>query len=111
MPIQASSDLKLKAVKYYYKVNNYSKVCDIFECSERSLKRWIERYEKYNTVDRIPRKEGSYKIKKEHIKFIKETIKNNNDIHIKVLFLLLKNKFPDLDISRQYIHDIIRDNN
>jgi transposase len=46
MPTQASSDLKLKAVKYYYKVNNYSKVCDIFECSERSLKRWIERYEK-----------------------------------------------------------------
>jgi hypothetical protein len=32
MPTQASSDLKLKAVKYYYKVNNYSKVCDIFEC-------------------------------------------------------------------------------
>ena len=56
MPTQASSDLKLKAVKYYYKVNNYSKVCDIFECSERSLKRWIERYEKYNTVDRIKEK-------------------------------------------------------
>ena len=111
MSKQFSSDLKLKAVKYYYKVSNYSKVCDIFQCSERSLKRWIERYEKYNTVDRIPRKEGSYKIKKEHIKFIKETIKNNNDIHIKVLFLLLKNKFPDLNISRQYIHDIIRDNN
>ena len=111
MPTQASSDLKLKAVKYYYKVNNYSKVCDIFECSERSLKRWIERYEKYDTVDRIPRKKGSYKIKKEHIKFIKETIKNNNDIHIKILFLLLKNKFPNLDISRQYIHDILRDNN
>ena len=111
MSKQFSSDLKLKAVKYYYKVNNYSKVCDIFECSERSLKRWIERYEKYNTVDRIQRKEGSYKIKKEHIKFLKETIKNNNDIHIKVLFVLLKNKFPYLDISRQYIHDIIRDNN
>ena len=59
MSKQFSSDLKLKAVKYYYKVNNYSKVCDIFECSERSLKRWIERYEKYNTVDRIQRKEGS----------------------------------------------------
>ena len=34
MTKQASSDLKLKAVKYFYKVNNYSKVCDIFECSE-----------------------------------------------------------------------------
>ena len=72
MTKQFTPDLKLKAVNYYHKINNYVKVCEVFECSERSLKRWIERYEKYNTVDRIPRKEGSYKIKKEHIKFIKE---------------------------------------
>ena len=39
MSKQFSSDLKLKAVKYYYKVNNYAEVCKIFECSERSLKR------------------------------------------------------------------------
>jgi hypothetical protein len=39
---QASSDLKIKAIKYYYKVNNYSLVCKIFECNERSLKRWIK---------------------------------------------------------------------
>ena len=38
---QSSTDLKLKAVKYYRKVNNYAKVCKIFECSERSLKRWV----------------------------------------------------------------------
>ena len=111
MSKQFSSDLKLKAVKYYYKVNNYAEVCKIFECSERSLKRWIERYDKYKTVDRKPRQQGSYKINKNHIKFIKETLKKNNDIHIKVLYLLFKNKFPDLDISRQYIHDLIRDNN
>lgn len=48
---QASSDLKMKAVKYYYKINNYSEVCRVFECSERSLKRWIYRYEKYKNVD------------------------------------------------------------
>lgn len=41
---QSSTDLKLKAVKYYKQVNNYTKVCNIFECSERSLKRWVERY-------------------------------------------------------------------
>ena len=108
---QFSSDLKMKAVKYYHKVDNYSKVCKIFECSERSLKRWVEKYEINKTLERKKRDEGSYKIKKEHIQFIKETLKNNNDIHIKVLYELLKNKFTDLDISRQYIHDIIRDNN
>jgi transposase-like protein len=46
MTTQASSDLKLKAIKHYHKVNNYAEVCKIFECSERSLKRWVERYEK-----------------------------------------------------------------
>jgi transposase len=72
---QASSDLKIKAIKYYYKVNNYSLVCKIFECSERSLKRWIERYKQNKSVERKSRKLGSYKIKKEHIKFIKDTLK------------------------------------
>ena len=108
---QFSSDLKLKAIKYYNKINNYAEVCRIFECSERSLKRWVERYEKYKTVDRKERKLGSYKVTKEHVKFIKEQLKKNNDIHIKILYEVIKNKFPDFDITRQYLHDIIRDNN
>ena len=63
---QASSDLKIKAIKYYYKINNYSNVCKVFECSKRSLKRWIERYEKNKSVERKSRKLSSYKIKKEN---------------------------------------------
>ena len=49
---QFSSDLKMKAVKYYHKVDNYSKVCKIFECSERSLKRWVDKYEINKTLER-----------------------------------------------------------
>jgi len=30
---QASSDLKIKAIKYYYKINNYSTVCKIINIS------------------------------------------------------------------------------
>jgi transposase len=51
-----TSDLKLKAVKYYIRIKNYSEVCDIFECSERSLKRWVERYNKTGNIERKPRK-------------------------------------------------------
>ncbi len=36
--IQASSDLKLKAVKYYNLIKNYVKTCEIFECSDVGLK-------------------------------------------------------------------------
>ena len=108
---QSSTDLKLKAVKYYKQVNNYTKVCNIFECSERSLKRWVERYNQNENVDRKNRKQGSYKVKKEHIKFIKDTLKKNNIIHMKHLHQLIINKYPTLKISRQYLSDIIRDNN
>ena len=47
MPKHHTEDYKLIAVKYYLKNNTtYKNVCDIFMCSERSLKRWIIRYEK-----------------------------------------------------------------
>ena len=38
------NNLKLKAVKYYKKINNFVSVCKIFECSERSLKKCVEKY-------------------------------------------------------------------
>ena len=42
MDKQFIPDLKLKAVNYYHKIHNYVKVCEIFECSERSLKIMIK---------------------------------------------------------------------
>ena len=53
-----SSDLKLKAIKYYNKIKNYVQTCKIFECSERSLKRWVERYN-ITSIIRKNREEGS----------------------------------------------------
>ena len=111
MTKQFTPDLKLKAVNYYNKINNYVKVCEVFECSERSLKRWVERYDKNKNVNRKTRKLGSYKLEKQHIQFIKETLRKNSDIQMNFLQELLKNKFPKLHISRQYLSDIIRDNN
>ena len=48
-----SEDYKITAVKYYLENNtNYTKTCDIFKCSERSLKRWIERYKELDQRER-----------------------------------------------------------
>ena len=33
--------------------------CEIFECSERSLKRWVERYNNTGDIIRKDREEGS----------------------------------------------------
>ena len=98
-------DLKLKAVNYYNKIKNYVKVCEIFECSERSLKRWVENYDKNKNVDRKTRKLGSYKLEKQHIQFIKETLRKHTDIQMNFLLELLKSKFPKLDISTIFIQN------
>ncbi len=46
-----SEDYKITAVKYYLENNtNYTKTCEIFKCSERSLKRWINRYIEYEEI-------------------------------------------------------------
>lgn len=38
-------DLKITAVRYYLNNNvSYAETCRIFDCPEKSLKRWIERY-------------------------------------------------------------------
>ena len=108
---QFSSDLKLKAVNYYNKIKNFKKVCDIFECYHRSLKRWVLKYSKIKDLDRKEREKGSYKIKQIHIDFIKDELRNNNDIHMQLLHQKLHNKFTDLSICRQYLSNIIRDNN
>lgn len=108
---QFSEDLKLKAVNYYNQINNYVQTCEIFGCSERSLKRWVDRFNETGNVERKEREEGSYKLTKEHIKFIKLTIKENNNIHMSELHKKIKDKFKDIDISRQYLSNILRDNN
>lgn len=108
---QFSEDLKLKAVNYYNQINNYVQTCEIFGCSERSLKWWVDRFNETGTIERKEREQGAYKLTKDHIKFIKSTIKENNNIHMSELHKKVKDKFKDLDISRQYLFDILRDNN
>ena len=81
-----SEDYKITAVKYYLENNtNYTKTCNIFECSERSLKRWIERYNNENSIKRHSRKSTSYKITKEHVKYMIDKLKENEQITMEEL--------------------------
>lgn len=98
MSRHVSDDLKLNAINYYYQIKNYSTVCNIFDCSERSLKRWIERYETTGNIHRKNRETTAYKIKYDHINFIKDMIKNNPTMRMIDLHGKLALKFPDLKI-------------
>ena len=106
-----SEDYKLSAVKYFLKnKDTQENICKIFKCSVISLLRWTKRYEEENEIKRHNRKPISYKIKKEHIKFILEELKNNKTITLHDLLTKLKTKFNKLNISLMHLYRIVKEN-
>ena len=47
MPHHKSEDYKISAVKYYLKTKHQTNTCEIFECSQRSLMRWVDKPNKF----------------------------------------------------------------
>ena len=98
-----SEDYKISAVKYYLKCNNYTKTCEIFDCSERSLKRWTERYQTNNNIKRQNKEAISYKIKNKHIKYVLDLLEENKHLSMEYLVKTLKDKFDDFNITPQHL--------
>ena len=107
-----SEDFKIAAVEYYLKSKKTKKeICKIFSCSQKSLKRWTNRYLYDKTIKRHNRKSISYKVKKEHVKFILEEIRKDKTITTEDLLVKFKEKFKDIELSRRHITNLIKDNN
>ena len=69
MPSHKSEDYKITAVKNFLEnKSSYVNTCKIFKCSERSLKRWIEKYKTQYNITRTNRPAISYKITQEQVK-------------------------------------------
>jgi transposase len=76
MPSHKSEDYKITAVKYHLENDGlYVNTCKIFKCSERSLKRWIDKYNNQNNITRNNRPAVSYKITQEQVKYALQLLK------------------------------------
>jgi transposase len=105
-----SEDYKLSAVNYYTKSHNQMHTCKIFNCNERSLMRWVNKYNHSNNITRKKRKSVSYKINQEHIAFIKKEIFKNKTITMQDLTAQIYNKFR-VQFSRSHIASVVKDLN
>ena len=112
MPTHKSEDYKLSAVEYFLTTDTTQEdVCKIFKCSVRSLLRWVDRFKEEKEIKRHNRKPVAYKVKKEHVKFILEELKNNKTITLEEILTKLKTKYKDVDLSLMHVHRIVKDNN
>ena len=107
-----TEDYKLSAVNYYIKNKvSMDKVCEIFDCKKQSLSRWVVRYEKDKSIKRYSRKDLSYKITKEQVKYAITLLKKNQQITMTELVKLVKKKYKDFDITSQHLGKVLKDNN
>ena len=107
-----TEDYKISAVKYYLKNNDsFSKTCKVFDCKKSSLQRWVERYKETKNLTRRNRKSLSYKVKKEQVKTALDMLNKNEQLTMDELLFDMKNKYNELDITRQHLGRIIRANN
>lgn len=107
-----SDDYKISAVNYYLKnKDNIRKTCKIFDCSKSSLQRWIQKYKTSKNLTRKNRNPVSYKINKEQVKTVLNTIDKNEQITMNELLFSMKQKYNNLDITSQHLGSIVRANN
>jgi transposase-like protein len=107
-----SDDYKITAVKYYLKDDvSMDEVCEIFNCKKTSLHRWIDRYEKEQSVKIRKRKPISYKITKQQVEYAIKVLKENEQLTMEELVKEVKKKYPTFDITPQHLGKVIRDNN
>jgi transposase len=105
-----STDYKFSAVQYYLDTEDtsLSHTCDIFQCSKYSLARWVKRYIQTGNVENIPRKEGYYKVRQMHVKFIIDLIKQKPLITLNDILSYFHKQFKDITLSKTHLSNIIK---
>ena len=111
MPVHKSEDYKIAAVNYHKQGASKKKTCEVFECSMRSLTRWIEKEETSGNVERKQRDYTSYKIKEKHVKDALKVLEKKQQMSIRALSAKMKEKHTDYNITSHRLGQIVRDNN
>ena len=81
-------------------------ICKIYECSVRSLMRWVDRYKVEKEIKRHNRKNISYKITKKQVKYIIDEVKKNKTITMDDLLYNLKSKYKKIDVTQRHLSRI-----
>jgi transposase len=72
---------------------------------------WYDKYKASGSLTRKNREQGSYKVKKELVQYAIKRIREKPDIFMKDLLEEVKQKYPDIPISRQHLGRILRNEN
>ena len=107
-----SRDYKISAVEYYLNNNDgYNRKCKIFGCKKSTLRDWVKRYKKTKNLTRKNREPVSYKITKQQVNKALELLRQNEQLTISELVIIMKKLYPNFSITPQHLGQVLRDNN
>lgn len=107
-----SKDTKKLAIEYYKNNNvSYEKVASIFQIGEKTLRRWIKRFDEEKCLDRKNKDAISYKITQNQVKYLLKLVQQYPTLSIRLLWSKMHDKFDDFNISESQVRRVIRDNN
>jgi transposase len=67
-------------------------VCKIFNCSRRSLMRWVEKYKTDGKITGYERTPKAYKVHKEHVDFYYKKLRKTKPLPLKIYYIYRKTK-------------------
>ncbi len=107
-----SEDYKETAVRHYLEQShNRAETCRIFDCENKTLGRWVERYREEGELKRHNRQPRAYKMKQSYVKEALRYLGEDKTVSTPKLHAHLVATFPEFDITEQHLGKVIRDNN
>ena len=104
-----SVDLKNAVLDFYLRTNNVYKASKIFQIPEETIRRWVQRYFESGNVNYHYRGSMSYKVEQQHFDHIKHILTQYKDTYLRDLKELMKNNFPNFDISLTHLSRVVKD--
>ena len=112
MPSHKSTDVRKIAIEYYNENNiSQKEVAKIFQISEKTFWRWLDKYENTKELERKKRKAVSYKITQKEVDYVKRLIETYPTYSIHLLWNKMSERFDNFSISESQLRRVIRDNN
>lgn len=106
-----SEDYKRSAVDYYLQHKNQIQTCEIFKCSERSLMRWVQRFNDTGHIIRLNFDREAYKVSIEQVKLALNILHKNPTIKLAEVHETIKTIDNKFNITKQHLGRVIYENN
>ncbi len=107
-----SNDFKQAAINHYLNVShNLLETSRIMGCNNKTLGRWVDRFEQDGNLERQNRVPVSYKIAEGQVNYATNYLREHKTTSMAELHGIMLGHFPNFNVTPQHLGKVIRDKN